>query len=205
VRRPRLALLLLALGMIVQLSTEPRARAQVIAEPAPPPWPDPKKFAKGPFVSGELGTMMFLGRAGRYADPGVAFGVRLGYDVFRWLAVQGHVIGSSADANLPPPTVGQSFQTYLFAGELRFTLQIRRFALFGEGGAALALLSSNILDQVNISHGGLTSFSVIGGAGLDYHTLNRHFSVGVGADYVWMQAWNGGHALSIDAYLRYTR
>ena len=79
--------LLFALGMTM-MSTARRAEAQVIAEPAPPPWPDPRKFAKGPFASGEVGTLVYLGRAGRYADPGVGFGVRLGYDLFRWLAVQ---------------------------------------------------------------------------------------------------------------------
>jgi hypothetical protein len=193
-----------ALAMIM-LSTEPRAHAQVIAEPAPPPWPDPKKFAKGPFVSGEVGTLVFLGKAGKYADPGVAFGVRLGYDLFRWLAVQGHVLGASSDASTPPPTFGQSFQTYLFAGELRLTAQIHRFALFAEGGAAAAQVSTNVLDQVGVTHGSHTTFAVVGGAGLDYHTLNRHFSVGVGADYVWLSTFTGGHALSLDVYLRYTR
>src|SRR5205814_3191968 len=56
----RLALLS-ALGMTT-LSTAQTAEAQVIAEPAPPPWPDPKKFAKGPFASGEVGTLVYLGR-----------------------------------------------------------------------------------------------------------------------------------------------
>ena len=62
----RLALLS-ALGMTT-LSTAQTAEAQVIAEPAPPPWPDPRKFAKGPFASGEVGTLVYLGRAGRYAE-----------------------------------------------------------------------------------------------------------------------------------------
>ncbi len=187
------------------LSTARTARAQVIAEPAPPPWPDPKKFAKGPFASGEVGALVYLGRAGKYTAPGVAFGVRLGYDLFRWLDVQAHVMGASSDASTPPPTVGQSFQTYVYAGEVRLKLQLRRFQLFAEGGAALAQLSSNVLDQVGVTHGSNVSFSVVAGGGLDYHTLNRHFSVGLGVDYVWLQALTGGHALSADVYLRYTR
>ena len=202
-RRLRLALLF-ALGMTM-LATEPRARAQVIAETAPPPWPDPKKFAKGLFASGEIGTFLYLGRAGRFADPGVAFGVRLGYDLFRWLAVQGHVVGASSDASLPPPTFGQSFQTYVYTGELRFSLQLRRFALFAEGGAGAANVSTNVLDAVGITHGKRDTFAAVGGAGMDYHTLNRHFSVGLGGDYVWLQAFHGGHGLSLDVYLRYTR
>jgi hypothetical protein len=200
----RLALLF-ALTMTGTMMTATRARAQVIAEPAPPPWPDPKKFAKGPFASGELGALVYLGRAGKYTAPGIAFGLRLGYDIARWLAVQAHVLGASSDANTPPPTFGQSFQTYVYGGEVRLSVQMHRFALFAEGGAALAQISSNVLDQVNVTHGSHFTFAVIGGAGLDYHTLNRHFSVGLGADYAWLASFTGGHALSIDAYLRYTR
>ncbi|MGZ3405560.1 MAG: adventurous gliding motility protein CglE [Polyangia bacterium] len=201
--RLRLALLL-ALGMTMMSTARP-AEAQVIAEPAPPPWPDAKKFAKGPFASGEVGTLVYLGRAGKYAQPGVAFGVRLGYDLFRWLDVQAHILGASSDASTPPPQFGQSFQTYLYAGEVRLKLQIHRFQLFAEGGAALAQVSTNVLEQVGVTHGSNFTFTVIAGGGLDYHTLNRHFSVGLGADYVWLATFTGGHALSLDVYLRYTR
>ncbi len=181
------------------------ARAQVIAEPAPPAFPDPKKFAKGFYASGELGALVFLGRANKYAGAGPIFGVRLGYDITRWLAVQAHVSGGSSDANVPPPTVGQSFQTYLYDGEVRLKLQIRRFGLFAEGGAGIAQLSNNVLDAVKISSGGsLVSLAILAGAGLDYHTLNRHFSFGVGADYVYLQGFNNSHALTAQAYLKYT-
>jgi hypothetical protein len=196
--------LLFALGMTM-MSTARRAEAQVIAEPAPPPWPDAKKFAKGPFASGEVGTLVYLGRAGKYAQPGVAFGVRLGYDLFRWLDVQAHIMGASSDASTPPPQFGQSFQTYLYAGEVRLKLQLHRFQLFAEGGAALAQVSTNVLEQVGVTHGSNFTFTVVAGGGLDYHTLNRHFSVGLGADYVWLATFTGGHALSLDVYLRYTR
>jgi hypothetical protein len=183
----------------------PRASAQVIAEPAPPPFPDPKKFAKGFFAQGELGALVFLGRAYRYAGAGPQFGVRLGYDLFRFFAIEAHVLAASADANLPPPTVSQSFQTYVYTGEVRLKVQIRRFALFAEGGAGLGQLSNNILDQVKISQGGsLTSLAIVGGAGLDYHTLNRHFSLGIGSDFLWLQSFASTSALTAQAYLRYT-
>ncbi|HEX8953649.1 MAG TPA: adventurous gliding motility protein CglE [Polyangia bacterium] len=201
---PRLRLaLLLALGMTMVGATRDAA-AQVIAEPAPPPFPDPKKFAKGPFASGEVGAFAYLGRVSKYAQPGVAFGVRLGYDLFRWLDIQAHVLGASSDASTPAPQVGQSFQTYLYAGEVRLKVQIHRFQLFAEGGAALAQVSTNVLAQV-LTHNSNFAFSVVAGGGLDYHTLNRHFSVGLGGDYVWMSTFTGGHALSADVYLRYTR
>jgi hypothetical protein len=49
------------------------------------------------------------------------------------------------------------------------------------------------------------SLAVTAGAGLDYHTLNRHFSAGVGADYLWLANFSQTNALTVDVYLRYTR
>jgi hypothetical protein len=180
------------------------ARAQVVTEPAPPPWPDPSKFAKGPFASGEIGALVFFGRAGRYASAGPSFGVRLGWDIFRWLDVQAHISGSSHDAQTPPPTFGQSFQTLMYNGEVRLKLQIRRFQIFGEAGAGLGQITSNILDQVGVTDGNQFTLVVIAGLGVDYHTLNRHFSVGLGADYLFLADWHQQSALTAQAYLRYT-
>jgi hypothetical protein len=181
------------------------ARAQVLSEPPPPPFPDPKKFARGLFVSGELGALVFLGKAGRFAGPGPIFGVRVGYDLARWLALEARVVGSSSDATLPPPTIGQSVQTYLQTAEVRLSLQLRRVGLFAEGGAGVAEVSSNILDAVGITEEHRASLAVIAGLGVDYHTLNRHFSVGVGADYLWLANFAKSSALTVDVYLRYTR
>jgi hypothetical protein len=196
------AFLLLTFLFVVPLSGS--ARAQVLTEPAPPPWPDPKKFAKGPFVSGEIGALFFFGRAGRYSSAGPVLGVRVGWDIFRWLDVQTHITGSSHDAETPPPTFGQSFQTLMYTGEVRLKLQLRRFQIFGEGGAGLGQITSNVLDQVGVTDGNQFTLVVIAGGGLDYHTLNRHFSVGLGADYLFLSNWHQTSSLTAQAYLRYT-
>ena len=71
-----------------------RARAQVIAEPAPPPFPDPKKFAKGLFAPASWARSCSSGKAGQLRGAGAGCSaLRLGYDLFRWLAVQAHVAG----------------------------------------------------------------------------------------------------------------
>jgi hypothetical protein len=183
----------------------PVARAQVIGEPPPPPRADSKHYARGVFASGELGAVALLGRPSRYAGPGPAFGVRVGYDIVRFLALQLHAFGASLDATTPPPTSGQSFQTYLYTGELRLSLPLGRFSIFFEGGAGLAQVSSNVLDSVGVTRGHTFSLAALGGAGLDYHTLNRHFSFGLGADFFWLQAFSNAPGLLVDAYLRYTK
>jgi hypothetical protein len=180
------------------------AHAQVIVEQAPPPFPNPKKFARGFFAQGEIGTLIFLGPTARYASPGVNVGARIGYDLFRWLAIQGHFAGSMMNANLPAPTTGQSFQTLLYAAEVRLSVQIRRVQLYAQGGAGIGQLSNNVLDRVMITNGTLVSFAVVAGGGIDLHTLNRHFSLGLGADYVWLQNFSNTSGLLINAYLKYT-
>lgn len=181
-----------------------RATAQVIAEQAPPRFPDPKKFARGFYAQGEIGALTYLGKAGKYAGPGAAFGVRLGYDVLRWLSVQAHVLGATAEATIPGPNQGQAFQTLVYGGEAHFQAQIRRFGLFAEAGAACAQIASNVLDDAGVTNGNHFSLAVVAGGGLDYHTLNRHFSFGVSADYLWLANFDKSHAISAQAFLKYT-
>lgn len=180
------------------------AAAQVISETAPPKFPDPKKFARGFFAQGELGALVFVGQAGKSAGPGAAFGVRLGYDILRWLSVQAHLMGASAEAKVAGPREGQSFQTLVYGAEAHLQAQIRRFGLYAEAGAACAQIASNVLDQTGITTDGHFSLAVVAGGGLDYHTLNRHFSFGVGADYLWLANFDKSHAISAQAFLKYT-
>jgi hypothetical protein len=176
----------------------------VISETAPPRFPDPKKFSRGFFAQGELGALAYVGRAAKSAGPGAAFGVRLGYDISRWLSVQAHLLGASAEAKLSGPNEGQSFQTLVYGGEAHLQAQIRRFGLYGEAGAACAQIASNVLDQTGLTGGHHFSLAVIAGGGLDYHTLNRHFSFGVGADYLWLANFAKSSAVSAQAFLKYT-
>jgi hypothetical protein len=196
---------LVVVAILGALLMPPKARAQVIAEPAPPPFPDPKKFARGWFLDGEAGALVFLGRAGRYAAAGPTIGLRTGYDALRWMAFQLHFAGASNDANLPPPTLGQTFQTYLLDLEVRLALQLRRFQLYAQAGAGAAALSSNVLEAVGVTHGQLWSVAVLAGGGLDYHTLNRHFSFGLNLDYVFFGNFTNTHALSATGFLKYTQ
>ena len=180
------------------------ARAQVISEQAPPRFPDPKHFARGFYAQGELGALTYLGRAGKYAGPGAAFGVKLGYDVLRWLSVQAHVMGASAEAKIPGPNEGQSFQTLVYGGEAHLQAQIRRVGLYAEAGAACAQIASNVLDAANVTNGHRFTVAAVAGGGVDYHTLNRHFSFGIGADYLFLAKFDKSHAISAQAFLKYT-
>jgi hypothetical protein len=182
------------------------AHAQVISEQAPPSFPDPKKFSRGFYAEGDLGALAFAGgNAGKYAGAGPAFGVRLGYDILRFLSVQAHIMGSSAQTRLPGPVEGQSFQTLIYGAEAHGQVQIRRVGLFAEAGAACAQIPSNVLDAAGITDGHHFSLTVVAGGGIDYHTLNRHFSFGAGADYLWLANFGKSNAIAAHAFLKYTR
>jgi hypothetical protein len=182
------------------------ARAQVISEQAPPPFPDAKKFSRGFYAQGEVGALTFVGgNAGKYAGAGEAFGVRLGYDLLRWLSVQGHLIGASADSRLPGPEHGQAFQTLIYTAEAHGQVQIRRVGLFAEAGAGIAQIPSNVLDAAGVTDGHHFSLAVVAGGGIEYHTLNRHFAIGAGADYVWLADFSKSSAIAAQAFLKYTR
>lgn len=198
--RPLLAAL--AFATLFSLGTIPNALAQVVTEPAPPQFPDPKKFSKGFFASGELGATAYFGKLGHAAAPGISFGIRTGYDVLRYLSIELRISGQSSSATTPAPVVGQTFQLFLYGGDVRFTLPIKQVSVSLEGGAALGQLSSNVLQPIGIS----TKLSVVAlaGLGVDYHTLNKHFSLGLAADYLYLHQFGRAHGLQTVAYLRYT-
>src|SRR5689334_15819635 len=103
---------------------EPRAAAQVTKEPEAAIFPDPKKFAYGFFTEGEVGAVTFLGPAGDAVGPGFAIGTRVGYDVFRFFAIQLHGLGSTHLTKPDGPLGDQLIQTYQGMIEGKLTIRI---------------------------------------------------------------------------------
>jgi hypothetical protein len=180
------------------------ARAQVTDVPNPAIFPDPAKFARGVFTEGEIGAVVFLGSAHSWIGTGVALGGRVGYDLTRWLAVQGHAIGSTHETKFEGlPQAGQIIQLYQGTVELKATIRIVQTSIFLEGGGGVARLSTNLLETVGGStqRNGLTAG---GGAGVDYHSLSRHFSLGLRGGYFWLRDIKSSAQLTFTTYLRYT-
>jgi hypothetical protein len=178
-------------------------QAQVTSEPSAVVFPDPAKFAHGLYTEGELGAVAFFGAAGRDVAPGFAVGARVGYDLSSWLAVQAHVLGSTHSITGDSPLAGQLLQTYQAIAEGKLTWRFGQTSIFGEGGAGLERLSTNVLYTLMIERYriGLTAG---GGGGFDYHSLSRHFSVGVRGDFFWLREISNSRDLMATTYLRYT-
>jgi hypothetical protein len=187
----------------------PAARAQVTDEPNPVIFPDPSKFAHGLYTEGELGSVVFFGPAGSGVGPGFAIGTRVGYDVTRFFAVQLHGLGSTHQTSFPgKPQDDQLLQLYQGMIEGKLTYRFGQLSIFAEGGIGAARLSSNLLSTVQYQSGYLTRWrtglTAGGGAGIDYHSLSRHFSVGLRGDYFWLRDISGSRDLIVTTYLRYT-
>jgi hypothetical protein len=201
------ALLRLTLPALALLLLMPAggARAQVTNEPVSP-YPDPDKFARGIYGEAEVGTMLFVGDAGSSLGPGAVIGVRLGYDVFRWVALQVHAAGSTHTTSFPGmPQSGQILQLYQGTGELKLTVRFGRVSASAMGGAGLARLSSNLLGTTGLTEPDVQNTLVmLGGLGADYHTMSRHFSFGLSSSFAKYQRLHTTGAISATAYVRYT-
>lgn len=182
-----------------------RTHAQVTEEPEAP-YPDPAKLARGLFADAEAGTLMFVGTAREPLGFGTALGVRLGYDVFRWAAVQAHAFASSHRTRFgDAPQAGQLLQLYQAAAELKLTVPLGAWSLSAFGGAGFAWLSTNLLGTTALTAPDLERTPLLlGGLGLDYHTMSRHFSFGFAPTFVRYSKVRTTGAVLATLYVRYT-
>jgi hypothetical protein len=190
-----LAILLLGAGASAQVTNEPVA-----------PHPDPSKFARGLYGEAEVGTLVFVGDAGPQIGPGAAVGVRLGYDLLRWVALQVHAFGSTHTTRFPDtPQAGQLLQLYQGTAELKLSVRFGQVAAAAIGGIGLARLSTNLLGTGGLTDPDVQNTQVVlGGLGADYHTQSRHFSFGLSAIFAHYQKLFTTGAVAATAHVRYT-
>lgn len=177
---------------------------------AAPVIPPPRRVAaKGFFAEGGLGAVAFLPNTSRSAAIGPALSLRLGIDLWSWLSVGMFLSASTHEATVPPPPTGEWFQLYRGGADGRLSFLLERLAFFAEGGAGIAMVSSNVLEKPMILDPG-EAFSIAfhAGAGVEYQWENRHYAVGIGVDgfLVPQFASPSGTMKAIDSrlYLRYT-
>ena len=190
----RLPLVVLSAGALAAIS------AAVAAAPA-----DARPAATGWYAEGSLGAVMFLPSAADDAAIGPAFHLRIGRDLFSWLSIGIDLAASSHEATVPPPPEGEWFQLYRGTGDVRLGGRLDRLAFFVEGGAGLAMISSNVLGKVMITEPG-ENFTIAfqAGGGLEYQLENRHYAFGFGADAFLLPQFDALRAIDARLYLRYT-
>lgn len=159
----------------------------------------------GWFAEGGLGAVSFLPKASNDAQVGPALALRVGRDLASWLSVGLSLAASSHEATVPAPPEGEWFQLYRGGGDVRIGGRFDRIAVFAEGGAGIAMISSNVLGKVMITEPGERfSIAFTGGAGLEYQLENRHYAAGLGVDGFLLPQFDAIRALETRLYLRYT-
>lgn len=188
---PRLLSWMLALAAAAGL-------AQVPAHAAKP------KYSHGYYAEAGGGATVFL-VGGEYIAPGPALQLRTGYEPWSWFGIGARLGLSTHEAVVPPPPEQEYVQFWEIAATGRLALRISRIGLFAEGGLGLAVVNTNVLDQVGVTRADehLSPLFIAGG-GLDYHTQNRHFSLGLGADWTTYPTFDAASAVTVRFFLRYT-
>ena len=159
----------------------------------------------GWFTEGGLGAVVFLPSASSDAAPGPALNLRVGRDLFSWFSFGVGLAASSHEATVPAPPEGEWFQIYRASADARIGGRFDRIALFVEGGAGFAMISSNVLGRVMITEPG-ENFSIAfhAGAGFEYQIENRHYAFGLAVDGFLLPQFDAIRALDSRVYLRYT-
>lgn len=161
--------------------------------------------AVGYYAEAGIGGTGFVGEAARYSAIGPTFQLHVGYDLTRWLAIGVRLGSSIHQATVPPPPQGEYYQLYGGWGEVRVGAPVGRFAVFAAGGAGAAMMSTNVLEKVDIlKPGQRTSIAFAAGGGLEYQLENRHWALGAAGEFTLMPQFAGMKAVSTRLYLRYT-
>ena len=161
--------------------------------------------SRGWYAEGGLGAVTFLPAASKSADIGPALNLRVGRDVFSFFSLGLSLAASSHEATVPAPPEGEWFQLYRGSADARIGGRFDRIAIFVEGGAGLAMISSNVLGKVMITDPG-ENFSIAfhAGGGLEYQIENRHYAFGLAVDGFLLPQFDAVRAIDSRLYLRYT-
>lgn len=175
----------------------------VLASPLPAAADRPA--SSGLYAEAGIGGAGFLGEAASYSKLGPAFSLRVGYDLFSWLSVGGHLAASTHEATVPPPPEGELYQLYTVAGDARLGFRVGRVAAYAQGGAGLGIISSNVLDKVGlVEPDERVTLIFAAGGGLEYQLQNRHYALGLSADWTLFPSFDAAQTLTARGYLRYT-
>jgi len=137
-------------------------------------------YAHGIFVEGWLGARTFRGGLGKVSAPGLYANIGVGLEILPWLMVRAAVEGSIHGTNAPPPPSPTVFEVIGALVELRLQANVSsRFALWLAGEGGLVYASGDILRVYGFDQSGDIGLAYGGTAGLDWHMVNRHHSIGL--------------------------
>lgn len=190
------------------VSARPADTADVGVVEAPPTdplvFPDPGRFSRGFFLEAATGPAITIGATSRVLSTGFSFSARTGYEIRRWIAVQGHATGILRrydDGVLRRELLGDG----IYTGEVRLGVPFRRFMIAVHGGGGAHQVSNNLLQVAGVADDNRRwYFAWDAGLSFDVHSLSRHVSGGLVTTFVGTPLLAGSGVLLVQLYLRYT-
>jgi len=152
-----------------------------------------------------MGGSSFIGSESDSAAMGLTGSLRAGIDVFSWLSVGARLGLANHEATVPPPPEGEYFQLYSAAAEARIAVRISWLEIFVDGAFGGTIISTNILEKVDVIDPGERFSSIVSvGGGLEYQLQNRHYALGLSGGWSMMPRFARAQVVGGRAYLRYT-
>jgi hypothetical protein len=166
---------------------------------------DARPASTGFYTEAGLGATMVLAEGRDDVAIGPSMELRIGYDLFSWLSVGVHLEASSHEATVPPPPEGEYLQLYRGFADGRLGFRVGAVAVFAEGGAGAAVVSTNILQLAGfLDAGEQAALAFTGGGGAEYQLQNRHYAFGLSGSWWLIPGFDGLQGADARIYLRYT-
>ena len=166
---------------------------------------DDRPVSVGPYAQVGIGGQKMVGKTKRRTNEGPVAAIHVGTDLFSWLSVGGRLDIASHEVVLPRPPEGEYTQFYGGAAEARLSLSIGRVVTYAEGSLGYSMVSTNLLETVDIlDPGERFSPSIGAGGGLEYQLQNRHYAFGLGGHWNMLTKFERMHTVNVAAHLRYT-
>lgn len=178
------------------------AALALVAKPA---HAEDRPVSVGPYAEIAIGGQKMVGKTKRRTNEGPIFALRAGTDLFSWLSVGGRLEISSHEVVLPTPPEGEYTQFYGGAGEARLSVPIGRIVTYAQGSIGYSMVSTNLLERVDILDPGENFTPTVGaGGGLEYQLQNRHYAFGLGGQWNMYMRFVRMNTVNVSAHLRYT-
>jgi len=137
-------------------------------------------YDQGLFLEAQLGGSTFIGDARKVSHAGPRFGITLGYELTRWLALVLAIDASLHQTNNRPPPAHTSYELLGGLGGARLSLPIdERFALWAEGLFGVVWSSGDVLRALEFRDAFKVGIAYGGELGFDWHMRARHHSLGL--------------------------
>ncbi len=140
----------------------------------------PDAIERGFSVGGDFGFNIFTGNRQSASNPGFQLGFTTGYDILKWLTIEGvYTLGINEAAPGDPQLTG-GVNTFLFNGAAKLAYPLGRFYPFAEIGPGVFYSSPEFFANENMK------LNILIGGGFEYYTYLRHYSLYVKATYFYI-------------------